>query len=479
MNKMKLDVKLIGSFLLVGVIILIVGSIGWHGLRSQSESFKQMNYLEHINKQILQREIDHLNWASKVGRFQSDENLKEVSVEKDPHKCAFGKWYFSEDRLKAENNVPEIKELLLKIEGPHSSLHKSAIDLEEILQKGKVFHQEATQYYRTETSRHLADVQGLLKEIRPIVDEHVELQLMASQVQSRQTTMLSLIFMLAGTLLAVIMGIFISRSITKPIHRVVSGLTEGAEQLASASGQISSSSQTLAEGSSEQAAAIQETSASLEEMSCMTKQNADHSSQADNLMKETKQVVSTANESMGQLINSMDDISKSSEEISKIIKTIDEIAFQTNLLALNAAVEAARAGESGAGFAVVADEVRNLALRASDAAKNTANLIAGTVKKVKDGSQLVALTNEAFSGVARSTLRVGNLVEEIAAASNEQSQGIVEINKAVAEMDKVVQQNAASAEESASASEQMNAQAEQMKQYVEELAMVIGTTGKG
>ena len=182
---------------------------------------------------------------------------------------------------------------------------------------------------------------------------------------------------------------------------------------------------------------------------------------------------------MEKLTTSMGEISKASEETSKIIKTIDEIAFQTNLLALNAAVEAARAGEAGAGFAVVADEVRNLALRSADAAKNTAALIEGTVKKVEEGSGMVEKTSDEFSQVAASSEKMSELVAEIAAATGEQSEGIGQINKAVSEMDKVVQQNAGNAEKSASASEEMSAQAEQMKAFVEDLAMLVGGATKG
>jgi methyl-accepting chemotaxis protein len=211
----------------------------------------------------------------------------------------------------------------------------------------------------------------------------------------------------------------------------------------------------------------------------MTRQNAGNANQADTMMKEANQVVTTANASMGELTHSMEDISKASEETSKIIKTIDEIAFQTNLLALNAAVEAARAGEAGAGFAVVADEVRNLAMRAAEAAKSTADLIEGTVKKVNEGGDLVSRTNEAFAEVAASSKKVGELVGEIAAASNEQAQGIGQVNTAVSEVDKVTQQNAASAEESASASEEMSAQAEQMRAIVSELGtLVSGASGQ-
>jgi methyl-accepting chemotaxis protein len=296
-------------------------------------------------------------------------------------------------------------------------------------------------------------------------------------LQKEMNQIFYIIFIVGGMIIlgGLVFAIMMARSIAKPINRVVAGLTDGADQVSAGSIQVSSSSQSLAEGASEQAAGIEETTSSIEEMASMTKHNAENANQANTLMAETRRVVDEANHSMGALTESMKEISSASEETAKIIKTIDEIAFQTNLLALNAAVEAARAGVAGAGFAVVADEVRNLAMRAADAAKNTANLIEGTVVKVKNGSEIVSKTNEAFAKVATGAKKVGELVGEISAASNEQAQGIEQINKAVSELDKVVQKNAANAEESASASEEMNAQAEQMKGFVNDLlALVTG-----
>jgi len=268
--------------------------------------------------------------------------------------------------------------------------------------------------------------------------------------------------------------IMVTLRLIRPINEIIGGLNEASDAVFNASSQISSASQTLAEGASEQAASIEETSSSLEEMSSMSKQNADNAQQADSLMKESSQVVDQANGAMSRLTVSMEEISRASNETSKIIKTIDEIAFQTNLLALNAAVEAARAGEAGAGFAVVADEVRNLALRAAEAAKRTSDLIEGTVKRINEGSDLVTVTNETFGKVTESSSKVGELVSEIASASNEQAQGTDQINTAVNEMDRVVEQNAANAQESAAASGELRVQAKQMKQMVVELAATVG-----
>jgi methyl-accepting chemotaxis protein len=216
----------------------------------------------------------------------------------------------------------------------------------------------------------------------------------------------------------------------------------------------------------------------MEEMGSMTRKNAENASQADMLANEAGQVVKRANQAMSKLTESMEEITEAGEETGKIIKTIDEIAFQTNLLALNAAVEAARAGEAGAGFAVVADEVRNLAMRAAEAAKNTAGLIEGTITKTRHGAELVAQTNDTFAEVAKNSDKVYELVNEIAAASSEQAQGIDQVNNAIHEMDTVTQQTAASAEESAAASEELSAQAGTMLGHVKALVRLVGTNHK-
>ncbi len=397
----------------------------------------------------------------------------------------------------AEDNLKKLSDILNEAIQYESSLEDSrlnAIEIfkdvtmpdliltKELLSKLQVRAQEllegqfkASAIYAHETTPNIKKVQALLGTMRQTVKENILTD--QAMLNAASTTRYNV--MVTG-IVAVIMGIFlaffISRRIIRLLKRISLGMGEGAEQVTSAAGQVSSSSQSLAEGASEQAASIEETSSSMEEMSSMTKRNAENANHADRLTREAGLVVGQAKESMEELIQSMDEISTASEETFRIIKTIDEIAFQTNLLALNAAVEAARAGEAGTGFAVVANEVRNLAMRAADAAKNTSELIEGTVKKVNAGSTLVSTTNEAFMKVADSTGKVANLVSEISQASQEQSNGINQVNIAITEMDKVVQQNAANAEESASASEEMSAQAEQLKEYVDELVMVV--TGK-
>ncbi len=279
--------------------------------------------------------------------------------------------------------------------------------------------------------------------------------------------------------ISLVLGALITRGITRPVNHLIEILSDGANEVDSASGQLSSSSNTLAEGATENAASLEETSAALEELSSMTKRNADNAVEANALMAQAQSAVLKADSSMGNVIRAMEEISISGNEIGKILKTIDEIAFQTNLLALNAAVEAARAGEAGAGFAVVADEVRNLAIRSADAAKNTADLIASTISNINSGSEMVNATAENFKTVESHSAKVAELLAEVSEASKEQSQGIGQITTAMTQMDKVTQSNAASAEESASAAGQLSLQAGNLLEAVEQLNGLVHGASAG
>ena len=201
----------------------------------------------------------------------------------------------------------------------------------------------------------------------------------------------------------------------------------------------------------------------------MTRTNASNSKEANDLATDAHKA---ANE--GE--TTMTAINESSDQISKIIKVIEEIAFQTNLLALNAAVEAARAGEHGKGFAVVADEVRNLAQRAAQAARETTGLIENSTNKAKEGTDVAGEVGKALGAIVSDVTKVTDLIDGITKASEEQAQGVDQVNTAVSQMDKVTQSNAAGAEESASASEELSAQANTVKGVVDELAALVGGT---
>ncbi len=282
-----------------------------------------------------------------------------------------------------------------------------------------------------------------------------------------------------GLIAIIAVAVMTARSITGPINKVIAGMNEGADQVASASIQVSSSSQQLAEGSSEQASSIEEISASLEEMTSMTRQNATNARQANDMANAMSDSASKGSDAMIRMEDAINRIKSSSDETAKIIKTIDEIAFQTNLLALNAAVEAARAGEAGAGFAVVADEVRNLAMRAAEAAKNTAALIEESQVNAKDGVSVSTEVSDILREITDASGKVKGLINEVSSASAEQSQGIDQVNTAVNQMDQVTQSAAANAEESASASEEMSSQAAELKEMVGMLIGIVGGSAGG
>lgn len=274
--------------------------------------------------------------------------------------------------------------------------------------------------------------------------------------------------------IACAVAFWVSRSISRLLIRAIAGLTEGANQVTAAAGQVADASQSLAEGSSEQASSLEQTSAALQETTAQTRASAENAARANDLAGQAKKAAEHSGSTIIQLNQAMAGINEASEKVGKINKVIEEIAFQTNLLALNAAVEAARAGEHGKGFAVVADEVRNLAQRAAQAARETTNLIADSVSRARQGNEVAAEAGKALTAIGENVSRVSDLLSSIHLSSQEQAEGVQQINDAVTAMDQVTQSNAAGAEESAAAAEELSSQANAMMAYVESLTRLVG-----
>lgn len=257
------------------------------------------------------------------------------------------------------------------------------------------------------------------------------------------------------------------QSMTESLHMIVTQVRQGTDTIANASSEIASGNLNLSSRTEDQAATLEQTASSMEELTSTVSQNAANARQANQLAMSAADVAVKAGGVVSEVIHTMGSINESSRKIVDIIGVIDGIAFQTNILALNAAVEAARAGEQGRGFAVVAAEVRNLAQRSAAAAKEIKTLIGDSVDKVDIGTKLVDQAGATMDNVVSSVKRVTDIFSEITAASNEQTTGIEQINKAIIQMDDVTQQNAALVEQAAAAAQSMQEQAAHLSRVVQ------------
>mgnify|MGYP000987940921 CR=1 FL=1 len=316
--------------------------------------------------------------------------------------------------------------------------------------------------------------------LQPVLEKMVSLQTSdaeAAYKQSQQTETVSMVIIvtaiLVGLGISLILGITITRSITKPVTKMVNSLSDSSAQIGISSTQLSTASQEIANGAQEQASSIEETTSSMEELSSMVKQNLGNTRQASLLSEKATGASQNGYDKMTDMLLAMNNISKSTEDIKNVIDVIDDIAFQTNMLALNAAVEAARAGEAGMGFAVVADEVKNLANRSSESAKETAAMIKDTLKNVESGMSISKELSEIFKDILTNSKKVLEMNKEVETASGQQDEGIGQVNKAMIQFDTVVQTNASSAEETAGAAEELQGQVTSLNDIVDNLYLIV------
>jgi methyl-accepting chemotaxis protein len=514
-SNLRIKVKLILSFIILAVFTGIVGFIGisnMNAINKRGDEMYKHNFISAQNLAAIHKSLlvirsnyflmvyerDASKFQSRVDEINkySDQNNKlikeyENSMLSQEEKGLFNKFKASLDEYR-------------KIRTEHIAIIQSG-RYDEVIAKIGAF------------AKARETVEG---DISSLVDYNLK----SAEEKSKQNTkdyqqqsVIMVIIIVIGILLASFLGFIIANLISKPINQIVSGagkiadgdlnvtidvdtrdevgilanvfskmvgnlndvmvnINSAAEQVASGAKQVSDSSMALSQGATEQASSIEELTASIEEISSQTRLNADYASQANNIAETAKSSAVKGNEQMKLMLKAMDDINDSSGKISKIIKVIDEIAFQTNILALNAAVEAARAGQHGKGFAVVAEEVRNLAARSANAAKETTGMIEGSIKKVEDGTSIANETANALNSIVDSVAKVANLVSDIAAASNEQATGIAQINQGIMQVSQVTQTNSATSEESAASSEELANLAQLLKEQVSRFKLKKNST---
>jgi len=335
----------------------------------------------------------------------------------------------------------------------------------QIGKQGKLTFDDATTKSATETALRKDELGDCARGFNGIIEHMVEIEHNLAEIAGGNLTtevhVLSPDDSIATSMLKTV----------ENLNTMFGEINTASHQVSAGSKQIADGAQSLAQGSTEQAASVQELSASIGEIAQKTKENANMAERAATLARDIMLSAEKGSNQMSDMTNAVQDINEASQSISKVIKVIDDIAFQTNILALNAAVEAARAGQHGKGFAVVAEEVRNLAAKSAEAAKDTGGLIQNSMEKAELGARIAGETADSLAEIVSGINESSQIVGDIAKSSEEQSQGITQVNIGIDQVAQVVQQNSATAQESAAASEQMSSQSSMLEGLISQFKL--------
>ncbi|MBB6481930.1 methyl-accepting chemotaxis protein [Spirochaeta isovalerica] len=529
---------------------------------------------------LRERKLDHISWKLNLLDYITDDRMTENPVQMDPEKCALGIWHASDAVRKLSTENSHISSIISRLVSSHEAVHKGASVIEQYLQEGEkeealsYFHEDleedmtatlnylnqlidwhdsemikqnrSREIFATETHSALVQVQDHFHQMVDTVSSSIlteDAMLDAAEAGSRTLLISSLIIVIVAIVTAVILTLSLLRPIIKcvvfadqvatgdlkasldidqkdqigelaeSLRRVLQGFRDKAmvvehfaegdltaevttlsdqdglglslrkmkkdlneligqvvaavDQISSGAEQIAQASQSLSEGAATQASSTEEVSVMVNQISGQAAQNADNASQAKSISEKATMDAEKGNESMTGVVSLMEKINSGADETKKIVKVIDDIAFQINLLALNANVEAARAGKYGKGFAVVADEVRNLAVKSAQAARETSDMVEESIGNIQNGYAAVQKSAEQLREIVEGSRRVSEILEEIAAASRNQDDGISQATGGLDQIDKITQENTGNAEETASASEELSSQSLQLKGLVD------------
>lgn len=482
--KISLSFKLIAAFFGVALITLVVGLVGYNGLKQAdsslhilaNESIPAITDLEVVMvKQQSMKAVMRTLTSPYLTEEDYKRQLSNFSIQQGERQAAL-------DRFAALARTPEEDALWrdflakLEIQKKNNDVFFEAID------RMKTEGADEETWGRTATGIAISgdartsfdNAINALQKLLDFVKKHYGEDL-PREAQDLINSMITIITVtiIAGFVIAVLVGWLISLSITRPVIKIVGALSTGSSQIGNASSQLSVSSQQIASGASEQASGIEETTSSMEELASMVKQNVENAKEASLLAAKTSEAATQGSAHMERMLVSMTEIGKAADDIKTVIDVIDDIAFQTNMLALNAAVEAARAGEAGMGFAVVADEVKNLANRSATSAKETAQMIKTTLQKTDEGQALTKELADIFKEILLNSGKSNEMTKEVETASRQQDEGITQVNKAIVQLDTVVQQNAAASEETASSAEELQSQVVSLNDVISGLSQLI------